>query len=178
MSRRAFLDNTGKVAGGLAAASVLPFALRGAEHAAPAVVEHAIPAAAARQGTLAEWAAADNLAHLQAQRAVELIDGENAHLGQNYIYREAYTDQLNKTRQDPRFKDFESREDISARREKELEDLQRSYDKDIHDNTQWEDNHGDFWDDYYFKQQEIATLIISDIELNKIINNCKKLKII
>jgi hypothetical protein len=27
------------------------------------------------------------------------------------------------------------------------------------------------------KQQEIATLIISDIELNKIINNCKKLKI-
>lgn len=46
MSRREFMGNTGKIAAGAAAASVVPAALRGAEHTAPRVVEHTAPAAA------------------------------------------------------------------------------------------------------------------------------------
>ena len=46
MSRREFISNTGKAAAGLAAASAVPFALRGAEHVAP-VVRHVAPHAAA-----------------------------------------------------------------------------------------------------------------------------------
>jgi hypothetical protein len=45
VSRREFMGNTGKAAAGLAAASVVPAALRGVEHAAP-VLEHVAPSVA------------------------------------------------------------------------------------------------------------------------------------
>lgn len=61
MSRREFMGNTGKVAAGLAAASAVPFALRGAEHVAPHVAEAAVHAAMP-PATHMEYTAARELA--------------------------------------------------------------------------------------------------------------------
>lgn len=54
-SRREFMGNAGKAAAGVAAASVIPAALRGAEHAAP-VLEHVAPVAVRHAATAAAHA--------------------------------------------------------------------------------------------------------------------------
>ena len=77
VSRREFMGNTGKAAAGLAVASAVPLALRGAEHVTPHVAEatvaHAIPAAAraaaAVPATHAEYTALINLARHNARDA-------------------------------------------------------------------------------------------------------------
>jgi hypothetical protein len=159
MSRREFMGNTGKVAGGLAAASVLPFAVRGTDN----VAAHTV-AAAARGATHAEFQAAKELARLRAIRAMDLL-GEPRHGGsiydvhfdqKNRVYKEAFEDEMAKIKNNPHFKDFESIDDIRAREGQELDELSANYDgsrdrQNPHDGA----DYGEDWENYQFRRQEV-----------------------
>jgi hypothetical protein len=157
MSRRAFLGNTGKVAGGLAAASVLPFALRGAEHAAPAVVEHAIPAAAARQATLAEWTAANQIARANAQRAMDLVGLPRDSLYEaSRAYKLALEDEMARLKNSPHFKDFETPHDIHLKEAQELDDLEKNYDASNDRQNPYDGaDYGEDWENYMYRRHEV-----------------------
>jgi hypothetical protein len=158
MSRREFMGNTGKVAGGLAAASVLPLAVRGTEHAAP-VVERAAghaAAAAARTATHAEYQAAKELARLNAIRAMDLVGLPRDSLEASRAYKLALEDEMARIKNNPHFKDFESIDDIRAREAQELDELERNYDgsRDRQNPNDGAD-YGEDWENYMYRRQEI-----------------------
>jgi hypothetical protein len=139
MSRREFMGNTGKAAAGLAAASAVPFALRGAEHAAP-VVEHAAPVVehAVQPGTLADRVAAERLAYIRADEASDGVfnnphDLERAYMSE--LERLQY-----KIDNHPRFKDIGKKEDIRAQHLKEQNELYDEYDYHTHPELRHEFN--------------------------------------
>ena len=151
MSRREFMGNTGKVAGGLAAASVLPFAVRGTDNA----TAHAV-AAAARTATHAEFQAVKELARQRAIRAMDLL-GLPRHSEQaNKVYKEVLEDEMARIKNNPHFKNFESADDIRAREGQELDELDANYDasrdrQNPHDGA----DYGEDWENHQFRRQEV-----------------------
>lgn len=141
MSRREFMGNTGKIAAGAVAASILPAALRGAEHAAP-IVEHAAPivesaaahtaSAVARGVAHADYQALKNLAILRAKNAeraaLEASPDKFANSPEiRNVYEETLENEMRKIKEHPQFKNFESIDDIHAREAEELNALKNEY---------------------------------------------------
>ena len=158
MSRREFMGNTGKIAAGAAAATALPLALRGTEHAAP-IVERAAAhtaAAVARGATLAEFQAAKELARLRAMRAMDLTGVPRHTQEAGIAYREALEDEMAKIRNNPHFKDFETPHDIRVREAKELDELERNYDA-SRDRQNPEDgaDYGEDFENLQYRRQEV-----------------------
>jgi hypothetical protein len=133
MSRREFMGNTGKIAAGLAAASVVPDVLH---HVAPSAATRAVAAAArgVAQGGVAhaDYQVLKNLAILRAKNAQRAaLEASPDKFGtspeiQN-VYEETLENEMRKIKEHPQFKNFENIDDIHTREAEELNALKNNY---------------------------------------------------